>query len=52
MAEVDPAARAEAGAVGGLGVHIVRMVIDDLAYRRENDRNVLVMRKGRQPLRS
>jgi len=31
---------------------IVRLVIDDLAYRRENDRNVLVMRKGRQPLRS
>jgi anti-sigma regulatory factor (Ser/Thr protein kinase) len=42
---VDPAARAEAGTVGGLGVHIVRMVMDDLTYRRAGDRNVLTMRK-------
>ena len=43
---VDPEARAHAGAIGGLGVHIVRMVMDDLAYRRTGDRNVLTMRKA------
>ena len=31
--------------IGGLGVHIVRSVMDALEYRRENDRNILVMRK-------
>jgi anti-sigma regulatory factor (Ser/Thr protein kinase) len=46
---VDPEARAEAGTVGGLGVHIVRMVMDDLAYRRAGDRNVLTMRKAARP---
>jgi anti-sigma regulatory factor (Ser/Thr protein kinase) len=44
--DVDPEARAEAGAVGGLGVHIVRMVMDGLEYRRERGRNVLAMRKA------
>ena len=32
-------------AIGGLGVHIVRSVMDALEYRRENDRNILIMRK-------
>ena len=31
--------------IGGLGVHIVRSVMDALEYRREDDRNILVMRK-------
>ena len=31
--------------IGGLGVHIVRSVMDALEYRRENDRNILIMRK-------
>ena len=31
--------------LGGLGVHIVRSVMDALEYRRENDRNILIMRK-------
>ena len=31
--------------VGGLGVHIVRSLMDTLEYRREDDRNILIMRK-------
>lgn len=31
--------------VGGLGVHIVRSLMDALEYRRVNDRNVFIMRK-------
>ncbi len=31
--------------VGGLGIHIVRSLMDAVEYRRRNDRNVLTMRK-------
>jgi anti-sigma regulatory factor (Ser/Thr protein kinase) len=31
--------------IGGLGVHIVRTLMDALEYRRENGRNILTMRK-------
>lgn len=31
--------------VGGLGVHLVRRVMSGLEYRRERDKNILVMRK-------
>jgi len=30
--------------VGGLGIHLVRKLINELEYRRQNDRNILVMR--------
>ena len=29
--------------IGGLGLHLVRKVMDRLEYRREQDRNILVM---------
>jgi serine/threonine-protein kinase RsbW len=29
--------------IGGLGIHIVRALIETIAYRRENDRNLLTM---------
>ncbi len=32
--------------IGGLGVHIVRSVMDSLKYRREGEKNVLVMKKA------
>jgi serine/threonine-protein kinase RsbW len=32
--------------VGGLGVHFVRTMMDDVAYRREGDRNVLTLSKS------
>jgi len=31
--------------IGGLGIHLARRVMDDLEYRRQRGKNVLVMRK-------
>jgi anti-sigma regulatory factor (Ser/Thr protein kinase) len=31
--------------LGGLGIHMIRKSVDALEYRREGDRNVLVMKK-------
>ncbi len=31
--------------IGGLGVHIVRNIMDELNYRREHGKNILVMKK-------
>ena len=31
--------------IGGLGVHIVRSLMDAVEYRREDDRNIFIMRK-------
>ncbi|WP_164716821.1 ATP-binding protein [Paenibacillus whitsoniae] len=33
--------------IGGLGIHFVRQVMDDLRYERRHDENVLMMRKVR-----
>lgn len=32
--------------VGGLGVHFMKTLMDEVTYRREGDRNVLTMRKS------
>lgn len=31
--------------IGGLGIHLVRQFMDSMEYRRENDRNILTLRK-------
>jgi anti-sigma regulatory factor (Ser/Thr protein kinase) len=31
--------------IGGLGIHLVRGVMDEVSYLRENDRNVIVLSK-------
>lgn len=31
--------------IGGLGIHLVRQMMDEIEYRWEDDHNVLVMRK-------
>jgi anti-sigma regulatory factor (Ser/Thr protein kinase) len=31
--------------VGGLGIHLVRKLMDGLEYERRNDRNLLSMKK-------
>ncbi len=32
---------------GGLGIHLARNLVDDLAYKRENDRNILTLKKNK-----
>ena len=31
--------------IGGLGIHLVRSVMDDVSYLRDGDRNILTIRK-------
>ncbi|MCX6934609.1 MAG: ATP-binding protein [Verrucomicrobia bacterium] len=33
--------------LGGLGIHLVRKMVDEAKYRREGDRNILLLRKSR-----
>ena len=46
VAEPDVTLPAEERQIGGLGIFLVRKTMDDVAYRRENDRNVLTIRKA------
>ena len=41
----DLGADIEARPIGGLGVYLVRSVMDEVEYRREGARNILIMRK-------
>lgn len=41
----DLGATLEERSVGGLGIHLVRTLMDEIKYSREGDRNLLVMRK-------
>lgn len=43
--EADTGLPAEDRPVGGLGIHLVRQIVDDIEYRRENSRNLLTMKK-------
>ena len=31
--------------IGGLGIHLVLKLMDEVAYRRENDRNILTLKR-------
>jgi anti-sigma regulatory factor (Ser/Thr protein kinase) len=42
----DVDAPVEERPIGGLGIFLVRRVMDDLEYRRQQGKNVLVMRKA------
>lgn len=35
--------------IGGLGVHLIRTLMDDVSYRREDGRNLLRLTKHRPP---
>jgi sigma-B regulation protein RsbU (phosphoserine phosphatase) len=41
----DIDAPAEERPIGGLGIYLIKQLMDDVSYRRENDKNILVMRK-------
>ena len=44
-AEVDITLSAEERAIGGLGIHLVRQLMDEVIYNREDDKNVLTLIK-------
>ena len=44
---VDTAAPLENRAIGGLGIHMIRRLIDRVEYRREGNRNVVTFTKRR-----
>ena len=35
----------EQRSIGGLGIHMIRKSVDQIAYRRERDQNILIMSK-------
>ena len=41
----DTTLSAEDRAIGGLGIHLVRQLMDEVTYRREDDKNVLTLIK-------
>ena len=43
--EVDTSLSAEERPIGGLGIHLVRKIMDSINYERIGDRNVLTLRK-------
>lgn len=45
VAPPDTSAGLDERKVGGLGIHLVRSVMDSLEYRRERGRNILTMKK-------
>lgn len=47
--EVDTTIPLSERPLGGLGIHLIRRFMDELAYRREGGRNILQMRKRMQP---
>lgn len=42
----DLTVAAEERAIGGLGIYMVKNMMDAVEYRRENDKNILVIRKS------
>lgn len=47
LPEPDLTAAVEDRKIGGLGVFLIRQVMDGIAYRRENGKNILVLEKRR-----
>jgi anti-sigma regulatory factor (Ser/Thr protein kinase) len=47
LPEPDLTAAVEDRKIGGLGVFLIRQVMDGIAYRRENKKNILVLVKRR-----
>ena len=44
--EVDTTLSAEERGIGGLGIHLVRRIMDSINYERINHQNVLTLRKN------
>ena len=44
--EVDTTLSAEERPIGGLGIHLVRQIMDEVGYERVEDKNVLTLVKN------
>ena len=44
-ADVDTTLSAEERPIGGLGIHLVRQIMDDIAYERKDNKNILTLKK-------
>ncbi len=49
LAAPDTGQSVEEREVGGLGVHLVRNVMDEVSYHRRTDRNVVILIKHLKP---
>ena len=49
--EVNVTLSAEERAIGGLGIHLVRQLMDEVRYRREEEKNVLTLVKKVESLK-
>jgi anti-sigma regulatory factor (Ser/Thr protein kinase) len=45
-AEVDTTLSAEERGIGGLGIHLIRQIMDTINYERVDGKNVLTLRKN------
>lgn len=45
LPEPDTEAPPEERNIGGLGIHIMRNIMDEVSYKREGDRNILTLTK-------
>jgi sigma-B regulation protein RsbU (phosphoserine phosphatase) len=43
--EVDTTLSAEERSIGGLGIHLIRQIMDDVKYERKDDKNILTLTK-------
>jgi len=46
-ADADTTLSAEQRPIGGLGIHLVRHIMDEIAYERRDGKNILTLRKHR-----
>ncbi len=44
--EPDTSKSVEEREIGGLGIHLVKRMVENLSYRREENRNILLLRKS------
>lgn len=45
MKEVDVSLGIEERAIGGLGIHLVKNIMDDIVYERKDGQNILILKK-------
>jgi anti-sigma regulatory factor (Ser/Thr protein kinase) len=46
-ADVDISLSAEERPIGGLGIHLIRQIMDSIQYERKNNKNILTLKKNK-----